>query len=169
MEGRGGRIHVDLAGADLHLDTVVDALEPLPGPPNHYLVLGFRSYLTTYPGNLLRRYAFVIELGDGGPSLVPGAIQVGPVRRDVLLLDARSRRRTRPAQRAGRPLPRFRSDRPHIRIASFPGAFEYPGRTPTPMRSSRLGRKPLPGPRYGWGSLRLANAWLYPLADRHSQ
>ena len=163
-----GRIHVDLADADLHLDAVVDALEPLPGPPNHYLVLGFRSYLTTYPGDLLRRYAFVIELGDGGPRLVPGAIQVGPVRRDVLLLDAPipTTGKARHSALAAHFLDFVPTDRT-IRIASFPGAFEYPGPHPNP--NALVAR--WDGTRFRvqgtrWGSLRLANAWARPLADR---
>jgi hypothetical protein len=77
-------------GHDLHLDTVVDALEPLPGPRPRYLVVGARTFDAPAPGALPRRYAYVMEVDGEGPRLVRGQFAVGATRRDLLLLQGAS-------------------------------------------------------------------------------
>lgn len=73
---------------DLHLDTVVDALEPLPVGRQFYLVLGLRSYLNTFVGGLPRRYAWVLDISGNAPRLVPAAFSFNGQRRDLLLIEA---------------------------------------------------------------------------------
>jgi hypothetical protein len=79
-------VHRDRArGDDLHLDSVVDALEPI-GERGRWLVLGVRSYDAHAPGPLPRRYAFVMEVDRAGLRMARGRFEVGGARRDLLLL-----------------------------------------------------------------------------------
>jgi hypothetical protein len=59
-----GEVVTTEASADLHLDTVIDAIDPLPGARPLWLVMGLRAYVGTYVGTLPRRYAWVLHLGD---------------------------------------------------------------------------------------------------------
>jgi hypothetical protein len=89
-----GEVHVwkDGTSADLHLDAILDAIEPLPGRPGSYLVLGLRAFRATYPGSLPRRFAEVIQLPTGPeasrPKLVRGAFSSGRVETDMQLLSS---------------------------------------------------------------------------------
>lgn len=84
----GGEVRVfrDRAREDLHLDSVVDALEPLPGAAPRYLVVGARTFDAPAPGALPRRYAFVMEVDAEGPRLLPGQFAFREEQRDLLLL-----------------------------------------------------------------------------------
>jgi hypothetical protein len=88
VKGPGGEVRVfrDRAREDLHLDSVVDALEPLPGPGARYLVVGARTFDAAAPGALPRRYAFVVEVDAEGPRLLRGQFVLGKAPRDLLLL-----------------------------------------------------------------------------------
>lgn len=76
-----------VGGDDLHLDTVVDELIPLPGTSDRYLALGLRAYRATFPGKLPRRWAQVLKLGtDGRATLVPASFHLRGAPRERLLL-----------------------------------------------------------------------------------
>jgi hypothetical protein len=150
-----GALHAVRAPLDLHLDTVVDAVEPLPGHPGRYLLLGLRAYATTYPGDTPRRFALVLDLRGPSAERVTGAFVVGGARRDALLLSAPepSTGKFRHHAFATRWM-RFDADA--LRLESVPGS---PGAVQPPAVVARLrdGRFQVePGP---WDDVTLADGW----------
>ena len=88
---RGNEVAAAEAPDDLHLDTIIDQIEFLPGTSDSVLVLGLRSYFDIFVGDLPRRFAQVIQLPMGpGRALAvrKGSFEVGGVIRDRLLLRA---------------------------------------------------------------------------------
>ena len=63
---RSGKYHRlrDAVQVDLHLDAIIDAIHPVPGKPDEYLILGLRAYRTTFPGSKPRRFAIQVRLTD---------------------------------------------------------------------------------------------------------
>lgn len=77
---KDGVVVAATAPEELHLDTIIDGIEPLPGGEPLWLITGLRSYVDTYVGDLPRRFAWVLSLGDDGRVRVENAFKgAGPL------------------------------------------------------------------------------------------
>ncbi len=151
------RVYRDGTGADLHLDAIIDGIDSWEPGARQYLVLGLRSYLTTYAGDRPRRFAQLIQLG-ADVTLVDGAFKIGQGVRQRLLLQA-------PEPGSGK----FRHHalaRNWLRLKGATGELvwepvpsQHPshGAEPRLVGRRRNGMLELAGER--WGEIRVARDW----------
>jgi hypothetical protein len=144
---------------DLHLDTIVDAIEPLPGSQELFVILGLRSYLTTFVGEAPRRYAQVVRLSAEGGLLEPvaNAFKIGGQRRSVLLLQAPvpETGKFRHSELATRWL-RFDPSSRAITLEGIPGSSQA-GTSPATV--ARWNGQAFVVSETRWGAIRRADHW----------
>lgn len=146
-----GRHHVSPGSAvpELHLDTIIDAIVPMRGSADDYLILGLRAYRTPFPGDSPRRFATRIVFHPKTGELRP----IDPATRASLLLAA-------PAPDTGK----FRHhvfasnwltfDGLLLKMEPIPYAESRSKAAPVARWNGRLWRK-----RSSWAGQLLTNTW----------